>query len=128
MESIESVIVELCNEIHISCEQIEDLDQKIIQRDTLLTESVANVILSYKEKIRPFLKSDKYSCLHSNSTSKQKYPSINLLRQILKAVAIHMKPIRFYDGYDKSTGKKIIQRAFILQLTASREEEADEHV
>jgi hypothetical protein len=54
------------------------------------------------------------TCLHSNAEEKQKYPNLNLLRQILKMNGYKLNPIIRCSGYT-NTGKKIIHREFRIQ-------------
>ena len=54
------------------------------------------------------------TCLHSNSNNKQKFPGINMFRQILKENNFDMKPNVYSNGYCKITGKKNVIRSFII--------------
>ena len=46
---------------------------------------------------------------------KQKNPGINLLRQVLKCNYLNMKPKVISHGYEKTSGKKITTRVFIIE-------------
>lgn len=74
-----------------------------------------DVIDAFHEKIyelREFYPSDKLTALHSNSLEKQKFPGVNLLRQMLKYNGYHLKPFVRSLGYNK--GKKIILRNYVV--------------
>ena len=64
-------------------------------------------------KIKGF-KSYYLSTLISDKNSKQKWPLINLVRQLFKVCGYHLKPFRVSDGYSK-TGKKLYKRYFKIE-------------
>ena len=55
------------------------------------------------------------NCLHKNSLEKQKFPAVNMLRQTLKCNNIKMNPLVVCKGYDKTSGKKIVERSYIFK-------------
>ena len=64
-------------------------------------------------KIKGF-KSYYLSTLINDKNSKQKWPLINLVRQLFKVCGYHLKPFRVSDGYSK-TGKKLYKRYFKIE-------------
>lgn len=66
-------------------------------------------------KLKTFYKSSKLTCLHKNSTSSQKFPGVNMVRQILKCNKLKLKPMIICKGYNKATGKKIIERYYQIK-------------
>jgi hypothetical protein len=52
--------------------------------------------------------------LQTNAPKKQKWPLLNLVRQILKSNDYKMEPIRKSAGYTKD-GKKIYKRFFLIK-------------
>jgi len=59
-------------------------------------------------------KSSYLSSLQRNSCQKQKWPLINLVRQLFKVCGYWLKPVRVSDGYSK-TGKKQFKRYFKIE-------------
>ena len=57
--------------------------------------------------------------LQLTAEKKQKWPLLNLVRQILKSLKYEMKPIRKSNGYTKN-GKKIYVRYFFIQKMKPR--------
>lgn len=112
---MELLLKELLEPLHIFFTEIDELIGITIERDILLQE---NIIKTYHEMI-PKLKneyhSDMLSCLHQNSLDKQKFPAICMLRQILKTNGLQMKSMVTSMGYNKTNGKKITRRYFIIQ-------------
>ena len=80
--------------IEIEQEQLKDTDMVIIYA------TMKNFIKEKKYK------SDYLNCLHDNSLKKQKYPAVNMLRQIMRCNGFHLYPHVVCNGYD-SMGKKI---------------------
>jgi hypothetical protein len=85
---------------------VEDLIGNIIPRDELLCD------MKYEEvkKIIPILK-NKYSStfmtsLQKDASNLQKWPLLNLVRQILSVYRLKMTPIRKSDGYTLDGIKK----------------------
>ena len=66
------------------------------------------LIPKYKEKYHTNL----LTCLHKNSTNKQKLPAINFIRQILKCNNYKLKGYYISQGYNKTNGKKNLKRLY----------------
>jgi hypothetical protein len=85
---------------------VEDLTGYTIPRDQLLSDMKYEMI----KKLIPKLK-DKYSStfmtsLQKNASNLQKWPLLNLVRQILSVYRLKMTPIRKSDGYTLNGVKK----------------------
>jgi hypothetical protein len=106
---------EVCKKIlyHVGIDHA-NISNSIIERDMLLSNTKYYEV---KEKIpelkQPF-SSSYLTCLQINADKKQKWPLLNLVRQILNAYSIEMKPIRKSDGYT-AAGIKKYKRFFLLQ-------------
>ena len=74
----------LLSPLDINFQLIDELYGIEISRDILLNPEIKKIYLEKINKIKDIYKSSKLTSLHSNSDIKQKYPQINLLRQILK--------------------------------------------
>ena len=59
--------------------------------------------------------------LHKDAEKKQKWPLLNLVRQILKVNDYRMKPIRKSDGKTKLGKKKYIRFFLIEKLKKTKE-------
>tara|TARA_B100000900_G_C20440853_1_gene658987 strand:+ start:111 stop:548 length:438 start_codon:yes stop_codon:yes gene_type:complete len=114
-----SPIGEVLNAVNIDFETLSDEGNSVggnilILRDTLIDNDKYEII---KEKI-PLLKkhfsSSVLTSLQLTAEKKQKWPLLNLVRQILKSLKYEMKPIRKSNGYTKN-GKKIYVRYFFIQ-------------
>lgn len=95
----------------IYSESIENLNNILIDREVLLDEAVYKKILTYIPYLKKIFSSSYMNSLHSNANKKQKWPLINLIRQLLKAINYKLTPIRKACGYTKEK-KKIFKRYF----------------
>jgi hypothetical protein len=99
-------IKKILNTVGIIFESIDDLDNFFIPREQLLSE------LKYEEikKLIPDLKkkfsSSFMTSLQKNAEKEQKWPLLNLVRQILCSYKYQMEPIRKSDGYTLEGVKK----------------------
>ena len=92
-------------------EKIKNLNKKFIDREKLLNKDTYDKLKHYIPKFKNYLSSTFLTSLQSNAKEKQKWPLLNLLRQILKYYKFKLNPIRKSDGYDIN-GKKKFKRFF----------------
>jgi hypothetical protein len=111
-----NLIYQLLSLINININSPEQLLNLSIDRTTLCEPTLINQFLTFKEKMKGLFHSSYLTCLHDNSQQKQKYPAINMLRQLLKCLGYKLKPTIINLGYNKTTGKKIIKRTFTIYL------------
>ena len=86
-----------------------------LQRDLLKGKKITEKILELVPELREVYNSAYLTCLHDNSIYKQKFPVINLVRQILKCNFLLMTPKVVSNGYEKVTGKKLVTRIFVIE-------------
>jgi len=90
----------------------QDLFSALVPRDLLLRVDVEQELTLLISSLKGKYKTSKLNCLHKNRDDKQKFPGINLVRQILRCNGYHLKPVIFSRGYCKYSGKKIVDRNF----------------
>ena len=105
-------LLEILEKLNISC-TYEQLEGYIIERNLLVNNSLYKKLYEEIPKIKNILSSSKYNSVHSVAEEKQKWPLINLLRQLLKQYNFTLTPKRISDGYDKD-GKKKYKRLFLI--------------
>ena len=97
-----------------SMEELKIIDGYLIPRESLLYkqdyDEIANLIPQLKKKFN----SSKLTSLHKNAGVNQKWPLLNLLRQLLNVHGFDMKPLRKSDGYDEN-GVKKYERFFLIE-------------
>ena len=108
------IIKELFKPLNKSINTIEELENIELDRDSLLIPSVKEAYTKIIDKCKQVYKTSKLTSLHNNRESKQKTPSINLIRQILKCNNLKLAPKVTSLGYSKITGKKIVKRSYVI--------------
>ena len=108
------LLKQMLNHININFNNIDELENKVISRDILLTESIQDQYQKYQLELKKCgYKSGKLTSLHKNNT-KQKFPAINMIRQLLKCHNMLMTPKVESIGYNKSPGQKLVKRYFVI--------------
>lgn len=111
-----NLLKKLLNHLNVTFDDKQELEDIIISRDILLNQHIQDVFQTYQNELKEHgYKSGKLTSLHKNNL-KQKFPAINMLRQILKCNGILMKPKIESIGYNRVTGQKIVKRSFVLKL------------
>ena len=98
-------IKEFLNKVGIEFENVEQLDGQLIHRDILLNKDLYEEIKKDIPELKKLFSSSSHTSLHKNAEESQKWPIINITRQILKSCNFDMEPIRRSDGKTKD-GKK----------------------
>lgn len=112
MVKITEEIKQIFKILSIEVNSEKDLYSVLIPRDLLLRVDIEQNLTCLIIKLKEKYKSSKLNCLHKNRDDKQKFPGINLVRQILRCNGYHLKPVKFSRGYCKHSGKKIVDRNF----------------
>mgnify|MGYP006099767933 FL=1 len=94
----------------------DTIDGLFIPRDMLLDESKYNSVKDDISDLKKKLSSSSLTSLQTNAKTNQKWPLINLIRQILHVYRYNMVPIRKSDGYTKD-GVKKFKRFFQIKKT-----------
>ena len=108
------LIINFLNKCNIICNDINNLDETIIYRDTLLNHNLYDKIKQDIPSLKNILKSSTNTSVQKNAENNQKWPLINLIRQILKRDNYELKPKRLADGYTKD-GQKKYKRLFEIK-------------
>ena len=104
-------IKQFLNKVGIEFENVEELDGQLIHRDILLNKDLYEEIKKDIPELKKLFSSSSHTSLHKNAEESQKWPIINITRQILKSCNFDMEPIRRSDGKTKD-GKKRFKRYF----------------
>ena len=115
MDDIIKNFLKSCN---IVFEDENQLDGLLIPREVMLSEKTYETVKDKIPDLKKKLSSSSLTSLHKNAKQEQKWPLLNLVRQILKTFNYNMKPIRKADGYTKD-GKKKYKRLFIIEKLKS---------
>tara|TARA_Y100000590_G_scaffold452518_1_gene595833 strand:+ start:238 stop:594 length:357 start_codon:yes stop_codon:yes gene_type:complete len=102
------------NKCNIKYNDVSQLNGLLIPRDILLSDENYNNVKEHIKKIKVYFSSSSMTSLQQSAEQSQKWPLLNLVRQILKAYNYRMVPIRKSCGYDKHK-KKIFKRYFKIE-------------
>ena len=107
-------IIDFLKKCKLQLEDETQLEGQLIPRDMLLSvttyEQVKKDIVELKKKFS----SSALTSLQSCAEKEQKWPLLNLVRQILRVCNYKMDPVRRSDGYDDE-GKKKYKRFFLVK-------------
>ena len=121
MTETQQIVKEFLNNCGIVFEDYKMLDGMLIPRDTLLSQEKYENIKEDLVKMKKMYSSGALTALQKSAEAKQKWPLLNLVRQILKSNNYNMEPIRKSNGYTKE-GKKKYLRFFIIKKIKSTKE------
>ena len=123
MSGDKQIIKEFLNKCSIVFDEFSQLDGMLVPRDILLSKEKYELIKDDIEKMKKLYSSGSLTALQKNAFESQKWPLLNLVRQILKSNNFQMNPIRKSNGYTKE-GKKKYLRFFMIKEIKSKEEAA----
>ena len=116
-------IKQFLNKVGIEFENVEQLEGQLIPRDILLNTDLYEEIKKNIPELKKLFSSSSHTSLHKNAEESQKWPIINITRQILKSCNFDMEPIRKSDGKTKD-GKKRFKRYFkITKINKTKDAE-----
>ena len=107
-------LLDILKKYNIIIEDNNLISGLIIPREILLSKEKFTELSDEIKIIKKKFSSSRLTALQSTAKENQKWPLLNLVRQLLKASNIRMIPKRICDGYDKN-GKKKFKRYFILE-------------
>ena len=109
MTDNEKLVINFLNKCSIKFENFDQLNGMIIHRDTLLNNAVYNNVKNDIKTMKVLYSSGSLTSLQKNAETNQKWPLLNLVRQILKSNNYRMFPKRTADGYTKEGKKKYLR-------------------
>ena len=107
--------------IGLNVEKIEDFEGLFIPREQLLCDLKYNEIKKLIPDLKKIYSSTFMTSLQKNADKCQKWPLLNLVRQILNFYKYKMEPIRKSDGYTLDGIKKY--KSFFLITTSNKKKE-----
>ena len=109
MEEKKEIVKNFLKKCSINYENIEEIDGMMVPRDTLLSQDRYEVIKEDIEKMKKLYSSGSLTSLQKNAKDNQKWPLLNLVRQILKSNDFQMEPVRKSNGYTPEGKKKYLR-------------------
>ena len=102
---------EILNILGIYFNEVSELEGIFFSREQLLSEYKYNQIKEFIPELKKNFSSSFMTSMQKNAEKNQKWPLINLVRQILLVYSYNLCPVRKCDGYT-SEGIKKYKRFF----------------
>lgn len=83
-----------------------EIEEQLIIRELLLSDSKYDLVKCYIPELKKNYSSSFMTSLQKNADKSQKWPLLNLTRQLLNVYGYKMEPIRKADGYTLEGIKK----------------------
>jgi hypothetical protein len=113
----------VCNALHIEPHELKD--GLVIERDTLVSKEKYEALKPHIVELKQIFSSKCMTSMHSCAEFNQRWPCLNLVRQVLKRMGYDIAPERRCAGRDEG-GKKIFERFFILRMLQGKEDEEED--
>ena len=113
-ETSDKLILNFLNNCEIKCTDLDSIVGLIIPREQLLNVTLYNKVKDDIPKLKSILHSSVYTAVQKNAAENQRWPLLNLVRQLLRRYQYDLKPKRVCDGYTKD-GQKKYKRFFEIQ-------------
>ena len=111
--------------IGIEFNEIDDLNGLTIWREQLLSDTKYDKIKKLLPELKKIYSSSFMTSLQKNADKSQKWPLLNLVRQILNVYDYKMEPIRKSDGYTLE-GVKKYKRFFLIKKNVAKNVEKND--
>ena len=121
------LLKDIFSALEINISERNDISNLILKQDTLKSKTLITDLNEKVPNLKSYYNSSKLTCLHKNSLDKQKFPAVNMLRQILKCNSFKMEPYVISKGYDKFSGKKLVERYYRMRDIIILEEIKEEN-
>ena len=100
-------VINFLKKCQIQFDVENQLEGQLIPREILLSKEIYKEVKNDIIELKKRFSSSSLTSLQKTAESGQKWPLLNLVRQILKTCNYQMKPVRRSDGYEKDGKKKI---------------------
>ena len=107
-------IILFLNKCKIPVTNWNDLEGMLVPREIFIDNEIYKNIKEEISILKQMFNSSYLTSLQSTAEENQKWPLLNLVRQILKSCNFSMSPKRVSNGYTKD-GKKIYKRMFKIE-------------
>ena len=123
MTTEDGLIKFMCNALQIEPHELKN--GLLIEREMLVSKEKYEALKPHIVELKKTFSSKCMTSLHSCAEHNQRWPCLNLVRQVLKRMGYDIHPERRCAGRDE-VGKKIFERFFILRVREKMKEEEEE--
>ena len=93
-------LIDFLNKGNIPCNNLNDLNGMLIPRELFMSGEIYKLLKEKIPELKTLFSSSYLTSLQTPAEKKQKWPLLNLVRQLLKVSNIKMIPKRKSNGYD----------------------------
>ena len=108
------LMLDFLNKANIICNSIAELNGMLIPREVFMNGEIYKSLKDKIPNLKTLFSSSYLTSLQDTAEKKQKWPLLNLLRQVLRSCNFKLTPKRISDGYTID-GKKKYKRMFIIE-------------
>jgi len=110
---MDDTTIDFLTKVGIDCEHLLSGNEMRLDRSAFMHHDTYEVVAVMIPDLKKQYSSSSMTALQKNAKDNQKWPLLNLTRQILKSCGYCMKPCRVSAGRDES-GKKVYRRSFVI--------------
>ena len=107
-------IIEFLNKGNIPCQSLDSLNGLLIPREIFFNDSIYKELKEKIPALKNIFSSSYLTALQAPAEKIQRWPLLNLIRQVLRSSSFKLTPKRVSDGYTVD-GKKKYKRMFIVE-------------
>jgi hypothetical protein len=111
---LENEIITVLSEIGIQIEKLDNAKGLFIERDQLLSDTKYDEVKKLIPQLKQTYSSSFLTSLQKDADKTQKWPLLNLVRQMFSTHGFKMEPIRKSNGYTLE-GVKKYKRFFLIR-------------
>jgi hypothetical protein len=108
------IIVDFLNKGNIACQSLNELNGLLVPREMFFNEAIYKELKEQIPQLKNIFSSSYLTALQAPAEKIQRWPLLNLIRQVLRSSSFKLTPKRVSDGYTLD-GKKKYKRMFIIE-------------
>ena len=114
MDTNMKIIVDFLNKGNIPCNSLNDLNGMLVPREMFFNDTIYKDLKVHIPQLKHIFSSSYLTALQAPAEKNQRWPLLNLIRQVLRSSSFKLTPKRVSDGYTVD-GKKKYKRIFIIE-------------
>ena len=112
--AMEGFLVDFFNKGLIPCSTLNELSGMLVPREIFFNDLIYKQLKEKIPELKQLFSSSYLTALQAPAEDTQKWPQLNLMRQVLRSCHFKLTPKRVSDGYTVD-GKKKYKRMFIIE-------------
>ncbi len=109
----EAMVLNVLQAAGVDVRRFDQLEGLTVPRETLIRPGAYTEVAGLVPALKTHFSSTHMTCLQDEAPGTQRWPLLNLVRQVLRATGFAMEPRRLSDGYGADKRKRY-KRVFIV--------------